>query len=254
MTDRPELPKVALGFEAAHEEWLSQGSHEFKKPFRFGAPKEFYATQYWKLVRQATLERDCFKCYRCGKQANQVHHLRYDFIGEDHLHTETLVSICPGCHGMVEYGRNAQELVRNRIRPRISSCQGFVEGRRGCRDQNPVKAFSRLLEYRYELAELERLYETQIPYSNKRLGTGIKKELDRWATKLSRHNNQVEEGKTFLAKLHQKGAEYQRLATVEVSAWTGSEEDKTSRIIPLLEREVEKCLEFANKVVQPLAK
>jgi len=232
----PELPKIASGFESAHQEWLSQGAHEFKKPFRLGAPKEFYATHYWKLVRQAALGRDCFKCFRCGSQADQVHHLCYSFIGEDHLHPETLVSVCRGCHGVVEYGRKALELACV-IDRRISLCYGFIEGQKGCGDQNTVKVFSRLLEYRDRLAKLEQLYEAQTPYNSKRrIRTG------------------AEEKKAFRAEWQQKDAEYQRLAKEQVNSWVGSESEKVSRIIPLLEREIEKCRDFSNKAAHLLAK
>jgi hypothetical protein len=178
------------GYESAHEKWLAQNPEEFRKRFRVGAPREFYASRYWKLVRQATLERDSFKCFRCSKNAVQVHHLHYEFMGEDHLHPETLVSICLDCHSVVEYGRHAEALVPV-IRRRIRSCKGFAEHKPGFQDQTPVKVFARLLEYRDKLADLRSLFEARTPYTNSRLG--VANENDPWRTPLSLHNKRVQD-------------------------------------------------------------
>jgi hypothetical protein len=233
VSDSNEVLEVPAGFEAAHREWLNQGGSEFRKRFRACSTKEYYCTEYWRLVREARLERDSYKCFRCGRPAEQVHHLHYDFRGEDHLHPDVLVSVCFACHSIVEYGRNAEALVPV-IRRRIGSCRGFIEGQKGYSEsQNPVKVYSRLLEYRDRLARYEQLYETRTPYSNKPIRAGS------------------DEEKAFMATLQERDVEYHRLALQEVSSWTGTEKEKTARIIPLLEREIEKCREFGKSVVQP---
>jgi hypothetical protein len=145
---RPGRPaakeEVPSGYEAAHWEWLYQGAKDFRIRFGLDAQQAFYRTQYWRLVSQATLQRDGFTCFRCGEQASQVHHLHYRFMWENHLHPEALVSVCYVCHGLVEYARQAEALVPI-IHRRIYSCQGFVDGTPCSERGNPVRVFSRLL-------------------------------------------------------------------------------------------------------------
>lgn len=159
---------VPTGFEAAHAEWLRIGGPAFREVHRFGPLPDFYRSQYWKLVKEALLASREFKCCRCTGDANQVHHLNYGCVGEDHLHPETLAAICRPCHGLVEYARKAESLM-SRIRRRISLCNGFLEDRRGCLDQNAAHLYARLLEYQDELAELRELFATETYYSNPRI-------------------------------------------------------------------------------------
>ena len=80
----PAKEEVPSGYEAAHSEWLRQGAKAFHTRFQQSANDTFYRTKSWRLVRQATLQRDRYTCYRCGEQAAQVHHLHYRFKWEDH--------------------------------------------------------------------------------------------------------------------------------------------------------------------------
>ena len=230
---RPSRPAaqeaVSSGYEAAHREWLAQGGKQFRIRFGLGAQVAFYHTQYWRLVSQATLERDGFKCFRCAEQACQVHHLHYEFMWQDHLHPEALVSVCYGCHGLVEYARKAETLVPI-IRRRIYSCQSFVDGMPGSGRGNPVRVFSRLLEYRERLAELTRLYESNVHYTSGATPLGSEKDKQQAA----------------------RDAEFSLLARAEIDSWTGSEREKAARIIPLLDQEIQNCLEFRSRVAQPL--
>lgn len=50
----------------------------------------------WKALREATLKRDGFRCVRCNRPAEQVHHLTYDRWQEEEL--SDLVSLCRPCH------------------------------------------------------------------------------------------------------------------------------------------------------------
>jgi len=52
---------------------------------------------YWKGIRERVLGRDRHRCVLCGgsKQLN-VHHDRYDFIGQERL--EFLKTMCARCH------------------------------------------------------------------------------------------------------------------------------------------------------------
>jgi hypothetical protein len=228
---------VPPGFEAAHEEWLSQHAGGFNRHVGYG-DAAFYDTRYWTLVRKAILERDGFKCFRCSEAATQVHHLHYRFKREDHLHPEALVSICRPCHGLVEYARNARDLV-SQIQSRIHRCQGFVDGMRGCEDQNPVKVYSRLIEYRKRLSELRGLYESK---------TGYTRAIESEDEKAFRAQSRV------VLSLSEESLEIHHRATLLINAWDGSDREKAARIIPLLEREMEDCLEFEKLVLKPVAK
>jgi hypothetical protein len=130
--------QVPAGFEIAHEEWLANGGKEFRRKFNAGAHYNYYRTRYWALVRQAVLARDSATCFRCRGTASYVHHLNYNFTGEDHLHPEILVSVCGRCHQVVEYARLAESLI-SKISRRISLCEGFLEDRQGCLDQNGAR-------------------------------------------------------------------------------------------------------------------
>lgn len=238
---------MPVGYEAAHQEWLRAGAGTFRARFRFGAPKEFYTTPYWAMVRQSTLERDGFKCFRCGAACEEVHHLHYEYIGADHLHPESMVSACRVCHGLVEYGRNAQSLIP-KIKRRIASCRGFVEGKKGYEDHTPVKAFARLLEYRDELAELKHLYTTGVPFSTVR---ERKQPSDPSQTELDSHNLRVREQRELELQLHTFSKAYWEDAEEVVNQWLGTDREKVERIVELLADEIQKCSQFADQVLQP---
>src|SRR5665647_536935 len=155
--------QVPPGFETAHAEWLRIGGQTFRERHWCGAGSEFYRSQYWKLVKDAVLTSKGFKCCRCNGDANLVHHLNYDHIGEDYFHPETLAAVCRACHGLIEYARKAESLI-SRISTRISLCKGFLRDR--YREQNPAHIYARLLDYQDKLAELRNLFASKIYYRN----------------------------------------------------------------------------------------
>jgi hypothetical protein len=151
-------------FAKANDEWLRQGGQAFRER-HFGissietevgiarwTDKPFYKSTYWLLVRDAILQRDQSRCFRCREPATQVHHLDYRFIGEDHKHPETLVSICRPCHGLVEYARKAHSL-GHRILGRISACEELLG--KAVSTQQALKVSVRLLEYMDDLTLLK---------------------------------------------------------------------------------------------------
>lgn len=230
--DRIMTQAVPIGFETVHAEWLRIGGPEFRNVHRFGPRPDFYKSQYWKLVKHAVLTSKGFKCCRCTGVADQVHHLNYDFVGEDHFHPQVLVAICGPCHGLVEYARNAESLI-SRISRRISLCRGFLEGSRGCLDQDATHVYARLLEYRDELAELRRLFATETRYRNPR----IKSEAEATAV---------------IAGFRQARDAYQEQAASIVSAWEGTERERAERLLPMLESEIENCTRFVAEVHAPV--
>jgi hypothetical protein len=224
--------KQLPGFEAAHAEWLRIGGPAFREVHRFGPRPDFYRSQYWKLVKEALLAAKEFKCCRCTGNANQVHHLNYDYVGEDHLHPETLVAICRPCHGLVEYARKAESLM-SRISRRISLCNGFLEDHRGCLDQNAAHVYARLLEYQDELAELRIKFTTETYYSNPRIKSRV-------------------EAEAVVARFRQERRAYEEQALNVVSGWIGNEKEKAKQLLPMLRSEIENCRMFVVEVFAPV--
>jgi|GEM_PF-2989618 len=222
--------QVPTGFEASHIEWLRIGGQTFRKLHQFGPRPDFYRSQYWELVKQAVLTSKEFKCCRCSGNANLVHHLNYDCVGEDHLHLESLAAVCRSCHGLVEYARKAESLI-SRISRRISLCKGFLSDR--YREQNAVHVCARLLEYQDELANLRNLFASKIHYRNPR----IKSEA---------------ESEAVVDRFRQKRQAYEEKATSLVSVWSGSEKEKAERLLPMLELEIQNCRKFIAEVFEPV--
>ena len=53
----------------------------------------------WERVRRAILERDGYRCARCGRAARlAVHHVRPLSEGGDPYNPENLETVCPACH------------------------------------------------------------------------------------------------------------------------------------------------------------
>ena len=223
--------QVPTGFEASHAEWLRIGGQTFHELHRFGPRPDFYRSKYWELVKLAVLTSKEFKCCRCSGNANLVHHLNYDCVGEDHLHPEALATVCRSCHGLVEYARKAESLI-SRISRRISLCKGFLGDR--YREQNPAHVCARLLEYQDELAKLKNLFATKTFYRNPRFKS-------------------VAESEASSVRFRQRRQEYEERAANLVSTWNGSEAEKAERLLPMLELEIQNCQKFIAEVFEPVA-
>ena len=220
---------VTPGFGAAHAEWLRAGGEAFREQHRFGPRPDFYRSQYWQLVKEAVLASRGRKCSRCESEAYQVHHLSYEWVGEDHPHPETLVAICRPCHGLVEYARKAESLI-SRISRRISLCKGFLEGRYP--DQDAAHVCARLIEYRDELAELRSLFLANTYYTNPRIKSQA-------------------ESRAVVARFREERRSYKQHAERMVSSWSGSEQEKAQQLLPLLELEIRNCQQFIGEVFAP---
>jgi hypothetical protein len=221
---------VPVGFEAAHAEWLRRGGEMFQSQ-HFGRPgPEYYETEYWRLVRSAALQRDSHTCIRCRKPANQVHHLHYDFIGADHLHPETLKSICRPCHGLVEYARKADSLSR-KIGRRIVAAEHFMADPLKYEQDGPTKTYARLLEYRDELARLKDRFTSEVRYSNP----------------LKCHTRE-----NTLTILRQKEEIYLVAGRKGTKLLKGSKVEKAAGIIQLLRAEITECERFQAYVFAPI--
>ena len=64
----------------------------------FKSYDEYLESPHWKTVRTKRIERDGFRCVRCGTAKNlQVHHLSYDNFGQEDIEHD-LVTLCRKCH------------------------------------------------------------------------------------------------------------------------------------------------------------
>jgi len=60
---------------------------------------EFLKTRYWARVRKAALSQQGACCQICGKKhLLQVHHLTYEFRGDELNHMDCLQVLCANCH------------------------------------------------------------------------------------------------------------------------------------------------------------
>jgi hypothetical protein len=63
--------------------------------------REYLKSPEWATIRQAMLAK-APRCLTCDKQACVVHHLKYDTRTLLGLDTTWLVSLCDGCHELIE--------------------------------------------------------------------------------------------------------------------------------------------------------
>ncbi len=60
------------------------------------AHKEYLQSSTWKDIRLRILQRDGYKCCRCGQSGNEVHHKTYERWGRE-LDSD-LETLCSACH------------------------------------------------------------------------------------------------------------------------------------------------------------
>ena len=65
--------------------------------------KSFYNSKEWELTRDFILRRDKFLCVKCGRPAEEVHHIKHlspQNIGDVSItmNPENLISLCRECH------------------------------------------------------------------------------------------------------------------------------------------------------------
>ncbi len=226
--------KVPIGFELAHAEWLAIGGKEFQMTCQAGEYRAYYRTRYWALVRQAIFARDSATCFRCQASAGHVHHLTYDFFGNDHLHPEVLVSVCAPCHQMVEYARLAEPLISGSERE-IALCTDFLEDRRDSLNKTAADGYTRLLGFQERLAELQSLFAAGTPY-----------------TPIPRCES-VEVADAELRRYCQQLRTREQEAARLLSTWEGGEKEKAGRLLPMFKLAHRKFQEFATDVLAPVS-
>lgn len=74
---------------------VSQGERE--RELRYMSYADYLRTGEWQKRRAEAIQRDGYKCVRCGATENlQVHHATYANRGHEHL--GDLVTLCRSCH------------------------------------------------------------------------------------------------------------------------------------------------------------
>lgn len=68
--------------------------------------KSFYNSKTWKDIRQSILIRDAFLCVKCGKPAQDVHHIIWltpENINDPKISmsADNLISLCGNCHKQI---------------------------------------------------------------------------------------------------------------------------------------------------------
>ena len=209
------------GFEEAHECWIKIGGEDFSKKFPAGPDYSFYKSEYWQIVRTTILKRDEFRCARCHGDANQVHHLNYRYVGQDHLYPKSLISVCRSCHGLFEYARRVETLL-SKIRNLIT--KGY---------STAAHTYARMLRYRDEVMVLREKFYSEIPYANPTVQT-------------------EEDEKNRREAIEKRNNDYRDAAIIATAAMTGDETEKTQCVIKLLEHEAGICESFLKDALGDL--
>ena len=99
LTKRPEINEgrqrekervIAWTVSQIQQGWLPEGSRD-------ELPQMTWHTDYWKGVRAAVLAYYGHQCVVCGREAQEVHHIRpREFKGKDQ--PRNLMPLCKGCH------------------------------------------------------------------------------------------------------------------------------------------------------------
>jgi hypothetical protein len=58
--------------------------------------EKYIVSPEWYVLRDIIMKRDGFVCQICNKPAEEVHHLTYKHLGNEHLFE--LISLCKKCH------------------------------------------------------------------------------------------------------------------------------------------------------------
>lgn len=89
------------------------GLHYKRMNYPYGDDKSYLNTRYWQILRAYFIQRRGNKCEReqCGKEGVyrldplELHHNAYRFVGEEHLHEDTLEVLCDECHKYTHVGK-----------------------------------------------------------------------------------------------------------------------------------------------------
>lgn len=66
---------------------------------------DYLASDLWRKIRSGQLSKKRY-CFRCGAQAEQVHHHYYTLANLSGLTRNGLLSICSVCHELLEFNED----------------------------------------------------------------------------------------------------------------------------------------------------
>jgi len=70
----------------------------------YGNYRQYLRSDQWNNVRLTTIQRDHFKCTRCGSSRKlQVHHKTYVNVFFESDHLDDLETLCKYCHELVNH-------------------------------------------------------------------------------------------------------------------------------------------------------
>lgn len=75
----------------------------------FSTYGEYLASPLWASIKQRVMERAKGKCRLCRKEAEVVHHRRYDRDVMEGTRICHLIALCRTCHHNVEFNHNGQK-------------------------------------------------------------------------------------------------------------------------------------------------
>lgn len=81
---------------------------------------DYLASPVWAAIRLRVLNRDCWKCRGCNREASQVHHHAYtvqNLIGKE---LRSLSAICRRCHEQIEFDRRNGKLSLSQANKKLS--------------------------------------------------------------------------------------------------------------------------------------
>jgi hypothetical protein len=83
------------------------------KDMGFHSYYSYLKSDLWKSIRKTVLDRDGYQCTCCGKQAECVHHVRYDSDTLSGRTIKWLKSLCNKCHKKIECTKKGKKLSYN---------------------------------------------------------------------------------------------------------------------------------------------
>jgi len=69
---------------------------------------EYLKSEDWKIRRKYLMELADWTCSICGNKATQLHHLKYDKLGDEELDVD-VIPLCNNCHKKIHEENGYEE-------------------------------------------------------------------------------------------------------------------------------------------------
>lgn len=95
--------------------------HRSEKLARMGFKSydAYLRSSIWAAIRQRVLDRDNSTCSVCNRDAECVHHTKYDDATMDGRSITALVSLCEACHRAIEFNEHGNKTALNEANRRL---------------------------------------------------------------------------------------------------------------------------------------